>query len=334
MAVYKRKDSPFYFVSFTDRNGCRVRRSTEKRTLAEAELAASKIRLDAQKSIPSGVWTFEQATGTYWTHHAKHKRSAKNILYQLDNLESGMGGPLDKISNTIISEYVASRRASVSDSSVNRELTLLRAVLRWAHKKFDQPLANIDWRVHHLQEPPPRDRYLTSEEYEMLLASAHSAIRPIIVLAVNTGLRKSNILNLYWSQVDMKSRRIRVVLKGNKRHSVRMNDDALLAIANIEGREGRVFETTNFRRRWERALGDSKIEQFRFHDLRHTFASWLLLGGARLIEVCLALGHSDITMTQRYAHLEQTRAESVFDLIMSQSVSQSGSKSLKSNKEA
>lgn len=333
--VYKRKGSPFYWCSFTA-NGCRIRRSTEKRTRQEAKEAALLIAHEARESYPQGVWSLRHATGTYWKNHARHLPSSSNIEYQLDYLLDGIGKStlINKITNTMVSEFVAKRRARVSAGAVNRELTLLRAVLNWSRIKYDQPIANLDWKRHRLTEPPARTRYLSVAECADLIEKAHASIKPIIILAVNTGLRKGNLLNLKWSEVDLPNRRVNLVVKGNKRHSVRLNQEAFLALANIEGRKGKVFETTNFRKRWMLALTEAEIEDFRFHDLRHTFASWALMAGARLIEVCQALGHSDITVTQRYAHLEQSRAESIFDLVGSQSASQSEPKSLKENNKA
>jgi integrase len=76
-----------------------------------------------------------------------------------------------------------------------------------------------------------------------------------------------------------------------------------------------VFDTTNFRRRWQNAVKRAGLENFRFHDLRHTFASWARMSGADLADICEALGHSNISVTMRYAHIEPAQHKTAFDRI-------------------
>ncbi len=194
------------------------------------------------------------------------------------------------------------RRAKVSDSSVNRELTLLRAMLNYASDVWDHKIPKIDWKAQWLKEPPWRDRYLTIEEYQELLDGCHTSLRPIVIFAVNTGLRLNNIKTLTWRQVDFAARRINVLLKGNKRHTIRMSQTIIALLSSMDRDRGRVFDFRNFRKRWASALKTSGVEDFRFHDLRHTFATWMVQNGVPLERVMKWMGHSDISQTMRYAH--------------------------------
>lgn len=314
MAVRKRKGSPFWQYDFTS-GGRRFRGSTGKETRREALGQERRIRAGIEAGEADSDWTLGQATGTYWEHHAARLTSAYNIEYQIENLLAGLGKslPMAHLSNSDITKYVSVRRGQVSNGSVNRELTLLRAVLTYARDAWDQTIPNIRWKRHRLKEPPGRDRFLSAEEYQALLDNAHVKLKPIIIFAVSTGLRKSNILNLAWSQVDMEARLVRVMLKGNRRHVVEIEGAALALLGAMDGRVGDVFERTNFRRRWRNAVADAKLTDLRFHDLRHTFASYLAMTGATLPELANALGHKSFDMVMRYSHLNPEHLQSVVE---------------------
>ena len=104
-------------------------------------------------------------------------------------------------------------------------------------------------------------------------------------------------------------------------------------LSTLGERTGQVFDTKNFRREWEKAVKDAKLADFRFHDLRHTNASWARIAGADLADICEALGHSNVAVTMRYAHLtpdaEITPFERVSAVLWSQSASQRKAKHMK-----
>lgn len=333
MAVRKREGSPYWQYDFTS-GGRRFRGSTGKKTRREALGQERRIRGGIEAGEADSDWTLGQATGTYWEHHAACLPSAYNIEYQIENLLAGLGKskPMFRLSNADITKYISMRRGQVSNSSVNRELTLLRAILTYAKDAWDQSIPRIRWKRHRLKEPPGRDRFLTTAEYQSLIDNAHEKLKPIIIFAVSTGLRKSNILHLAWSQVDMEARLVRVMLKGNRRHVVEIEGAALAMLGAMKKQEGDVFERTNFRRRWRNAVSDAKLSDLRFHDLRHTFASWARMNGADLVDIKDALGHSDIGMTVRYAHIKRGTIKSAFGLVAAHLAAQSRPKSLKEKK--
>lgn len=135
-------------------------------------------------------------------------------------------------------------------------------------------------------------------------------VTPLVLLALNTGLRRGELLSLCWKDVDLPSRMLTVraehAKSGRQRH-VPMNDEAFRVLTqwlqqSDEG-VGRLFAVRDVKTAWGGVLASAKISDFRFHDLRHHFASRLVMAGVDLNTVRELLGHSDISMTLRYAHL-------------------------------
>jgi integrase len=139
--------------------------------------------------------------------------------------------------------------------------------------------------------------------------SRNAALADHVEFALFTGVRKGEALGLTWDRVDRARGVIRLELtKSGRRREVPLssNADAVLARRWTEGAKGYVFGShkwNRFRTAWETAVAASGIDDVRFHDLLHTFASWLVQSGRTLKEVREALGHQTITMTMRYSHL-------------------------------
>lgn len=273
---------------------------------------------------------------TYWNERAKLSGNAKTIETHFADLQSGLGKDLktSRLTAGALMDYRARRRGKgVKAHSVNREFAYLRAAYNHCHRFHGQALPRVDWKGLKAAEPPHRIRFLSHEEYDRLMGVAHPDLRPIILCAVTTGLRRANVLSLEWRQVRLDERVIQLGrIKGNKAHNVRISAAlrAVLAMTRPEDRRGRVFETTGFQRRWNKAVTDAALEDFRFHDLRHTFASWARQAGADIADICEALGHSSISMTMRYAHIKpdthMTAFDRVSDAVLARSRSQSKAK--------
>ena len=140
-------------------------------------------------------------------------------------------------------------------------------------------------------------------------------LTPIVLLALNTGLRRGELFNLKWTDINFVGRILTVVGKTAKSSQTRhipLNDEAFevlqkwykqrkdseLVFPNHDGKRMGSIKTA-----WERLMKDAKIENFRFHDCRHDFASKLVMSGVDLYTVCKLLGHSSIKVTEKYAHL-------------------------------
>ena len=202
----------------------------------------------------------------------------------------------------------------VSEATINRELAFLKNLftkaLEWG-KATENPVK----KVRLYREQNARTRYLTEDEEARLLAVCGPQLRPLVVTALHTGFRASELRSLTWADVEI-NRRMITVRAGYAKHgearSVPMNQlltDILksVKIADTQGdkvfcsREGMPYRS--FRSAFERAVRKAGIADFTFHDLRHTFASRLVMAGVDLPTVKELLGHRDISMTMRYTHL-------------------------------
>lgn len=330
MSLYKREGSPFWQYSFTV-NGVRFRGSTGCTGRREARLAEAEKQHEAkQKRTRKDPWRLRDCLGAYWSERAKLNRSATTIYAKLDALSRLLGPDtmIADLTNAALMDYRASRRGEgLQAHSINRDFACLKAALNHAHQMHGQPIPPLAWARIKVPEPPHRIRFLSPEEYERLIAACSPELARIVRVAVATGLRKDNLLSLDWSEVDLSSGLITVTVKGDKLHTVKITPETRAALTTGADRKGRVFDTTNFRRRWRKAVADAKLENFRFHDLRHTFASWARMAGADLADICDALGHSNIAVTMRYAHIEPEHHVTAFDRVSSAVWSHSASQS-------
>jgi len=180
-------------------------------------------------------------------------------------------------------------------------------------------------RVRRPREPRGRVRFLSDAERKRLLAacleSTDRRLYPLVVLALSTGARQGELLQLRWPDVDLQRRQAIVHhTKNGDRKALPLVDVALAAIRQLasvrrlgtdlifaDRRGGAHFP----RHAWDAALRESGISDFRFHDLRHTAASYLAMSGATLAEIAEVLGHRTLAMVKRYAHLSEQHTSSV-----------------------
>jgi integrase len=177
--------------------------------------------------------------------------------------------------------------------------------------------------VRRFKEPPGRVRYLTNDEIEKLLKCCAKHLKPIVMVALNTGMRKGEILNLKWSDIDMVNRMIKIaVSKNNELRYVPINDtlySLLIDLQNGKKKDGKVFVWKNgkpilrINNGFYNAMKRASIKDFRFHDLRHTFASHLAMNGVDIRVIQQLLGHKTISMTMRYSHLSNKNLRQAVD---------------------
>lgn len=212
-----------------------------------------------------------------------------------------------------IEEYKRLRRETVSPSSVNRELALLKHM---CHKAVDwgYTKTNPAQTVKLFKEPPGRLRYLLAEERDSLLKECSGMLYAIVTTALETGMRKGEMTRLQWKDIDFQRRMITILESKNGESRFVSISDVLLPVLQrlyIERRGSHVFTKPdgrpygNWRKSFENACKRAGIEDFRFHDLRHTFASYLVMAGVDIRTVQELMGHKDIKMTMRYSHLSK-----------------------------
>jgi integrase len=288
-------------------------------TRAEAQEELDKFREEARSAKPEpSTLTFAQAVDRYLAAKAR-KKSLPEIKRTLETLKGHFGAEtlLADITSSKISEWKAARLAAtsrqtgglLSAAAVNRPLAALRGLLKMASAEWEAIPAVPTIK---LEQERGRFRWLTPEEAQRLLAASRASrnadLADLVELAVFTGLRQGELLGLDWSRVD-RSRGVLLLVetKNGKDREVPLNEraDAVLARRGPQD-TGLVFGSDNFdsyRTAWETAVRKAKLTGVRFHDLRHTFASWAVQRGASLPEVKDLLGHSSLAMVLRYAHL-------------------------------
>jgi integrase len=206
--------------------------------------------------------------------------------------------------------YKQDRLKVVDPATVNKELNCLKAMLNkavaWGYLQI-QPLRGMKG----LKEPPGRLRYLSPEEKVQLLdaCTSPSYLAPIVEIAMHTGMRRSEILALRWADIDLRRRAITLThTKNNERRAIPVNASVGETLKHLPRHldTDMLFPHVNgpmVTRSFGRACRKAKLQNLRFHDLRHTFASYLAMGGFNLRTIQQLLGHRDLRMTSRYAHL-------------------------------
>ena len=326
--LHKRKDSPYWWVSFTDASGKRTRRSTGTSDRKEAEALAAKWRLETFQAKQWGKQpsrTFDELMLAYLKATEDEKRSAERDKYSAKHLyQFFTGHQLEMLKGSEIRAYIEARKSEgAAQGTINREIGLFSSAINYARNEWDWEIPN-PVMGKRLREPEGRIRWLTKEEAVQLVVAAGTDSRAthlpdLIRLAVNTGMRKGEMLGLNWQRVDLKANLVHLGAehtKAGKRRSVPLNDEArsaLLSRANFKAKYCPASPWVFTNRKGERiesiktsfssACEIAGIENFTVHDLRHTCAAWLVSAGASLIEVRDLLGHSTIRMTERYPHL-------------------------------
>lgn len=258
----------------------------------------------------SGVKTWDDAEDR-WLVEKAGKASLHSDKFIFGWLRPYLAGTeLGTIDRAFVDTIKMRKIASgVKPATVNRTLALVRSVLRAAH---DWEWINGVPKIKLLVEPKKRVRYLLKSEAESLLVELPSHLSYMAAFSLATGLRKGNVLGLQWSQVDL-ARRVAWIhpdqSKSRVAIGVPLNDDAVRVLSLQVGihpkfvftYEGKpVHQTTTAA--WYKALKRCGIADFRWHDLRHTWASWHVQGGTPLHALRELGGWESDSMVRRYAH--------------------------------
>ena len=242
---------------------------------------------------------------------------------------------LNKITPPLIAEYRTRLKTEKNDkgktrsgSTVNRYMAAMSAAFGIAEKEWHWVKENPFSRVRREKEADSRTRFLSEGERTALLSacrgSSNKHLYLLTVLALSTGMRQSEILTLKWDQVDFerntvtlfktKNKDVRVVPLVGVAKSLLERHGKVRSLKNPYVFEGRHLSHVNFpRKAWETALRKAEVENFTFHDCRHSAASELAMNGASLHEIAAVLGHKTLAMVQRYAHLSEQHTASVVE---------------------
>ncbi len=315
--IFGRKDRRGYYISFINAMGKRVKRKvhaenvTQARNIRNAELA----RVEQAKALgftPAGDETFCDAADRF-LHYQRVRLTERSFDRELGIVEKHLkpffrGLKLSAVRRAEIQRYITKRSGSVGANSVIKEINVIKHLMRLAVEWELIPL-NPAQGIKPPKTPPGRVRYLEPSQLRVLLESAVDWLRPIIAIAVVTGMRRGEIVELRWIHVDLSGGRI--CLPQTKNGEVRivyLNANARMVIQSLppglpmtkvfgEITPGQVTAA------FVRLCRELRLKDFRFHDLRHTAASWLRMAGADIHTVAQILGHKDLRMAARYQHL-------------------------------
>lgn len=321
--VFTRKDRPgTFYGSWLDASGRRRKRKLNAPTLTQARelVAAEKTRADEQKTKGYAAPTKESFASLLprCLKHQKNRISAasfKRTQGIIDNQLRPVFGsmPMGGIRRMDVQGFVTERSGEVSPGSVVKELNVLKHILGLA-LEWELIPVNPAMRIKPPTVPAGRVRYLQPTELRALLAECPDWLRPIAGLAAFSAMRRGEVLGLRWLNIDLAG--AKVLLSQTKNGDGRVVHLNRLACEVIQAQwkettkpTDRVFplagECTadNISKGFAAVCRRLEIEDFTFHDLRHTAASWLRMQGADIHTVAQLLGHKDLRMAARYQHL-------------------------------
>jgi integrase len=278
--------------------------------------AAEMLKVEQAKTLgyaPPGEESFSDI-GKRFLAYQKARLTPKAYTRESgilnDHLKPFFPGHLADIRRADIQRYVTARSVKVSSQSVLKELNVLKHLLRLAVEWEIIPI-NPAQGVKAPRVPAGRVRYLQPTELQAVLQASPRWLQPIVALAVSTGMRRSEILGLRRLDVDVaNARALLPQTKNGEGRIVYLNNLAMAALKLVLPPNGNPTDTL-FRGisperisvAFSRACRKVNIQDFRFHDLRHTAASWLRMQGADIHTVAQLLGHKDLGMAARYQHL-------------------------------
>lgn len=319
-------------------NGKRVRQSTDVKDRKLAE----KIHAKVLTQLVEGKWfdkqlgedkTLSELLDKYIAEHSTPNKSDRSIRqdkgFKKDMIEFFGDVPLTQITPGRISAYKAHLRAKgLAPASINSQRGVLCHAFKKAIREWEWVKENPVEKVSREKVRNERDRWLTLEEEKRLLDCCviyatgkenvqipHYWLQEIVIFDLNTGMRMDELLSLEWPHVDLFRRTATVVRsKNGEKRTIPLNRNAFELLKEkakvrhiksnyvFASEVGTKIIGRNLRRGFYDALDRAKIEDFRFHDLRHTFATRLAQAGIDLYKIAKLLGHKTITMTQRYSH--------------------------------
>lgn len=326
MGLFRRKDSPVWWMSF-----CHGHRQYRRSTGTTDRRLAEKIYAKVVTSIVEGKWfdmdsadqhTFDELIEKFLQVHSPRQKPStqKRYITSISHLRKYFSGmTLASITPRTITDYMHQRiNSGAAPGTVNREFRTLSKAMKLAHREWEWIRENPCLKVSALRESNTITRYLTHDEEVRLLDVSkeylNGQMHDIIVIALNTGLRQSEILHLQWSNIDLFRKVLTIEkTKNNEPRTIPLNETVygiLKTRSRVVQMSGYVLTTAsgrpilrrNLMREFYKALKKAQIDNFRFHDLRHTFATRLVQAGVDVYTVAKLLGHRDLKSTQRYAH--------------------------------
>ncbi len=308
------KRSGTWWIDFTTPGGERVRCSARTSDKAQARELHDKLKAEAWRIFQLGEKprrTWDEAA-LRWLRETEHKASHLQDVKQVAWLQQFFRGRyLAEITRDVIAEIAERKRRESTPGTANRYLAMIRAILRRAALEWEwidkPPLIRL------YPEAKRRVRWLTPEQAQKLIAELPEHLAEMMRFSLATGLRQGNVARLEWSQVDVERRAAWIhadQAKARRAIPVALNDTALDVLKRQAGKHSRFVFSYRGRpigqvntKAWQNALERAGIDDFRWHDLRHTWASWLTQAGVPLNALQEMGAWQTAEMVRRYAHL-------------------------------
>ena len=296
-------------------------------------------RRKRQERLRSRPLTFEEAAHDFLAYSAAHKRSHKSDQTIFRRLHRSFAGrTLAEITPALVERYQAHRLETVAPSTCNREVAALKCLFNRAirdGKATENPVRSVKL----LTENNTRTRYLTDTEEKALFDALPDRFKSLVAVALHTGLRRGELLGLRWEDVDFHTDTLTVARsKHGEARRVPMNsrvrqilldlrrEQMIAARIRTQG-EREILSAYVFCDRsgnryaylsafFSRAVRAADLVNFRFHDLRHTFASRLAMAGVDTYTIKELLGHKTLDMVSRYAHLSPSHQRQAVDRLI------------------
>jgi len=329
MGVYLKNNN--WFIDYRLPNGKRRREKIgTSKTLAETVLNKRKVEIAEGKFLDikrEKMVKFVNFVDEFYELHCvpNHSNPGKSARTNLKQLKSFFGGKyLHEIDTMMVEQFKRQRMQEVKPASVNRALSLLKCLfyraIDWDKFEGKNPVK----KVKLLNEGNGRLRYLEQEEIARLISNCEGNLKSIVILAVNTGMRRGEIFDLKWHDIDFRRSIIHLYKTKNKeKREVFLNEDVKNTLIAIRKNPKSPFvfcykngqPVRDIRKPWVKALKKSNIKDFVFHSLRHTFCSQLVMAGVDINTVKELAGHKTLQMTLRYSHLSQSHKQRAVDVL-------------------
>ena len=317
--IYKR--GTIFWIRYAGLDGSVIRESSSSEKFRDAEALLIKRKQaikDGQEPEVTKIrkCTFNELASEYekWCERQRAFKTKKIFINQLKQHFTNI--PLRRFNTMIVEQFQTEKlKQQKKPSTCNRLLATLKHMFNKAvewNMVEEETLKRVR-KVKFLAENNRRLRYLSTEDVQSLIDKCDNHLRPIVITALHTGMRRGEILSLTWDNIDLKNGFILLDLtKNGERREIPINQTVREALDGVVRRLDIPYvfynpdtekKYDNVKRSFKSACRRAGIKDFHFHDLRHTFASQLIMSGIDITTVKELLGHKTLTMTLRYSHL-------------------------------
>lgn len=326
-----RKKGVTYRVQIRRKNSKIISKTFATKKLAQqfaSRLESDKQTLLAYGSLANDAVTLIEVMDRFLKEEYSGKYS-KDKKTKLDFWISNIGNKsLTEVTTNDISTHLDKMSKHRANATVNRYKAAISVVFSYACREYgllNNPVKNIRSKPENNE----RIRFLSDDERARLFkackASQWSKLHLLVLMAITTGARKSELLNLTFSDIDFERQTAYVQTSKNGQPRVLpLTNEVLAELNKFKSQEASLIFNSElkpdrpmcFTKQWKKALAQAEITDFRYHDLRHSCASLLAQSGASLLEIAEVLGHKQIQVTKRYAHLSFDHKSRLINKVM------------------